>query len=337
VNQNNRTTALARLLDPVFLLSLGLLLLNDFLWKAAFHNDITGKLSDFAGLYAFVWVGITLLPKAKNLLPWLIAGLFVWWKSAFSQFAIVAWNDLDGLRMDRVVDMSDNFALMVIPLAVLRFRQARPKPWQMAVPATIRGMVLLLSIFAFVATSYIGHFPYKDTYTFKARLQSVVNELNRIDKADGDLNLELSIHHENANEFREERDIRLYFHHSKEFELRYDTTWANWADSVFVHHVRTSEVPKVDSVYLNPDGYLLWRFSNLEAGVPDSVAECRSLEALLVLEEKKTQTILSLKSIQYFNCLKMMDISYREKADDVIKAIFERQVIKPLQATFGRQ
>ena len=53
---------LKQVLTPVFLLALVLLLLNDAWWKWEFGNWWTGKLSDFAGLFAFglvaaLWVG----------------------------------------------------------------------------------------------------------------------------------------------------------------------------------------------------------------------------------------------------------------------------------------
>jgi hypothetical protein len=337
MNQNNRRMALARLVDPLLLLALALLLLNDLVWKAAFHNSITGKLSDFAGLYAFVWVGLCLLPRSKKWLPWMVAILFCWWKSTFSQFAIDAWNGLDLWRIDRVVDMWDCLALIVLPIAVWKFGRKQVQPWQVALPIAVPCLVATVSIFAFVGTSSIQEFPYKDTYSFNSSLQSVVYELNRIDAASGEWNPPLSIYHQNANEFREEKGIRFYLHHGKDVELHYDTTWANWADSVFIHDIRTYEVPVVDSIYLNPEGYFVWRFSNLDAGAPESVAECLSLESFLILEEKANKTKLSLKSIQFFNCRKMIDISNGKKPEDVVKAMFEKQVIQPLQATLSRQ
>jgi hypothetical protein len=39
--------------SPLLLLAVGVLLLNDFVLKVAFHNWLTGKLSDVAGLAAF--------------------------------------------------------------------------------------------------------------------------------------------------------------------------------------------------------------------------------------------------------------------------------------------
>ncbi len=337
MNQNNRRMAMARLVDPLFLLALALLLLNDLVWKAAFHNGITGKLSDFAGLYAFVWAGLCLLLRSKKWLPWLVAILFCWWKSTFSQFAINAWNGLDLWRIDRVVDMWDCLALIILPLAVWKFGRKQVQPWQVALPLAVPCLVATVSIFAFVATSSKQEFAYKDTYSFERPLQSVVYELNRIDAMYGELNSELSIHHENANDFRQEGDLRFYYHHSKDVELRNDTTWASMDDSVFIDEIRTYEVRKVDSIYLNPEGDFVWRFSNLEAGVPDSVRECLSLEAFLGLEGKANQTKLSLKSIHFLNCLQLMDIPKGDQPENLIKAIFERQVIQPLQATLGRQ
>ncbi len=337
MNQNNRRMALARLVDPLFLLALALLLLNDLVWKAAFHNGITGKLSDFAGLYAFVWVGLCLLPRSKKWLPWMVAILFCWWKSTFSQFAIDAWNGLDLWRIDRVVDMWDCLALVVLPLAVWKFGRKQIQPWHVALPLAVPCLVATVSIFAFVATSTKQEFAYKDTYSFESPLQSVVYELNRIDAMHGELNAELSIHHENANDFRQEGDLRFYYHHSRDVELRNDTTWANWADSAFVHSIKTSEVPHVDSMYLSPDGDFPWRFANNEAVGTDSVVECQRLEAYLVLEIRRGVWQLALKSIQAENCLHRLRIPEGEKVEDLIKEIFEKQVIQPLQATLSRQ
>lgn len=337
MNQNNRRMAMARLVDPLFLMALALLLLNDLVWKAAFHNSITGKLSDFAGLYAFVWVGLCLLPRSKKWLPWLVGILFCWWKSTFSQLAIDAWNGLDLWRIDRVVDMWDCLALVVLPLAVWKFGRKQIQPWQVALPLAVPCLVAVVSIFAFVATVIKQELLYNDKYPLKSPLQSVVDALNQIDKADGDLNPELSFHHENANHFRDEGNLRFYYHHSKDVELRYDTTWANWADSAFVHSIKTIEVPHVDSMYLSPDGDFPWRFANNEAVGTDSVVECQRLEAYLVLEVQKGVWQLALKSIQAENCLHRIRIPEGEKVEDLFKGFFENSVIQPLQATLGRQ
>ena len=40
--------------SPGFLVALAVLLANDLWWKAAYDNWLTGKLSDFAGLFVVV-------------------------------------------------------------------------------------------------------------------------------------------------------------------------------------------------------------------------------------------------------------------------------------------
>ncbi len=56
------------LLSPEFLIGLLLLLMNDFVFKELFHNWLTGKLSDFAGLFIFPLFWSALFPKRKALI-----------------------------------------------------------------------------------------------------------------------------------------------------------------------------------------------------------------------------------------------------------------------------
>lgn len=56
------------LLHPVPLLAIGLLVLNDHVLKDAFHNALTGKLSDFAGMAFFPLLLQGLWEGAQSLL-----------------------------------------------------------------------------------------------------------------------------------------------------------------------------------------------------------------------------------------------------------------------------
>ena len=56
------------LLHPVPLLAIGLLVLNDHVLKDAFHNAVTGKLSDFAGMAFFPLLLQGLWEGAQSLL-----------------------------------------------------------------------------------------------------------------------------------------------------------------------------------------------------------------------------------------------------------------------------
>jgi hypothetical protein len=140
-----------------------LLLLNDFVLKAAFHDGITGKLSDVAGIVVVAVLGCALWPGRR----WTVAAAaslgFAFWKSAGSQFLIDFANELLPVRIGRTVDASD---LLVLPLAWLvsycvpRMRASRREPWR----ATL---VTGLAAFALVSTTRalgphvegIAHFP----------------------------------------------------------------------------------------------------------------------------------------------------------------------------------
>lgn len=61
---------LNRLANPIFIVSVVLLILNDFYLKATFGNIITGKLSDLAGLFAFPFFFKLLNTKTQKNAPY---------------------------------------------------------------------------------------------------------------------------------------------------------------------------------------------------------------------------------------------------------------------------
>lgn len=144
----NRRSDLLR--TPLFLGALLLLLLNDFFLKAAFHNGLTGKLSDFAGLFVFAVFWIALFPRFRWFILVFTALFFTFWKLPVSNGFVDALNGLLPFHIGRVCDVTDLFALAVLPAAgwfsrrepiVVNFRFLHP-----VVP-------VLVSCFAFMATS----------------------------------------------------------------------------------------------------------------------------------------------------------------------------------------
>ncbi|MEO8403221.1 MAG: hypothetical protein ABI480_01445 [Chitinophagaceae bacterium] len=140
------------LLHPAFLLSLALLLFNDFYFKSAFHNTITGKLSDIAGLFAFaVFLSVFFYAHKKTVLI-LIASFFIWWKSPLSDPLISLLNNQFHLPVYRVVDYTDLLALVVLPFTFLL------KPISYS-PSLVRkiaiGCICFISFTAFTATSML--------------------------------------------------------------------------------------------------------------------------------------------------------------------------------------
>lgn len=145
----NRSQRLDLLTTPAFLAGLALLLLNDWVWKAEYGNWLTGKLSDFAGLFVFPVFWTAIFPKHKRLIFILIAVFFIFWKSPFSQFLIDGWNSLGVWRIGRVVDYSDLLALSVLPFA-FRFCNRIPSASLLKLNPVLP---LAISVFAFTATS----------------------------------------------------------------------------------------------------------------------------------------------------------------------------------------
>ncbi len=143
------------LLSPLFIIFLGLLLLNDFVLKAQFHNFLTGKLSDFVGLFVFSLFFIAFFPRKKLSILISIAILFTFWKSPYSESLINCWNSVEIITIWRVVDYTDLFALIVLPLAYFysNHRQSQNVNY-LPLKRAIVSCIVLISIFAFLATSF---------------------------------------------------------------------------------------------------------------------------------------------------------------------------------------
>jgi hypothetical protein len=125
------------ILSGAFLLALALLLLNDHFLKAAYPGWVTGKLSDFAGLFVlavFVYaVAGRYFESSKRLLAMHIAiGLgFVIWKVAPVETVFAAINKLVSIPLpSRVKDMSDLIALLILPVSYLYIARNRRQAYR---------------------------------------------------------------------------------------------------------------------------------------------------------------------------------------------------------------
>ncbi|WP_426059053.1 hypothetical protein [Hymenobacter sp. B1770] len=99
-----------------FVLCLLTLIGNDWFGKTMFANALTGKLSDFAGLFAFPFVFSLLLPRYVKTVHWTIALLFLMWKSEAVQPLLDLLNSW-GLPIGRTVDYTDCMALLSVPVS----------------------------------------------------------------------------------------------------------------------------------------------------------------------------------------------------------------------------
>lgn len=181
--------------NPIFILSVFLLLLNDWLLKATFHNAFTGKLSDFVGLLAFPFLFAALFPKYKKRIHYLTLLGFVYWKSDYSQVLIDGLNHL-GLPIHRTVDYTDLIALISIYFSY----HLLDKDWHIKLHPRAINMLIGISTVAFIATSVPPHelkhyVDINKEYQFncsKSRLISYLNTvqmegLNKINKHSGAL------------------------------------------------------------------------------------------------------------------------------------------------------
>ncbi len=133
-----------------FICGLLLLLMNDFYLKEAFHNQLTGKLSDIAGLFIFPLFFSHFL-RAKKLVYASTVVLFIIWKSDLASPMINYWNALNVYQIERTIDRTDLYALLVIPVSYkfkgrLAFRDCISHKY-------LRLFIMLVACFSFMATA----------------------------------------------------------------------------------------------------------------------------------------------------------------------------------------
>lgn len=143
-------TNLKTLTTPAFIIGLVVLLLNDFVLKAQFGNWLTGKLSDFAGLFVFAVFWMAIFPRYKRPVLGSIALMFVWWKTSWSDGFIHWCFEYFNYSFTRVVDLTDLMALIVLPAAYYFVERANKVYLKL-----YHGWLVFPAVFAFVATSPI--------------------------------------------------------------------------------------------------------------------------------------------------------------------------------------
>lgn len=145
------------IINPVFLISLIGLILNDHYLKEAYHNWITGKLSDVFGIVVFVmFLSVFFTDKQRKWIFVLSALLFVWWKSPLSSVFINYWNSTSFLfQIQRTVDYTDLVCLLIL-IPLYRYQ---PKVILFPIQKEIIFYPLFsLTFFAITATSRVRNY-----------------------------------------------------------------------------------------------------------------------------------------------------------------------------------
>ncbi len=183
--------------SPSFLIALMLLLLNDFILKGYYGNWLTGKLSDFSGLFVFSLFWAALIPKQSNKIFVLTGLLFIYWKSPFSEGFINIWNIYAPFAISRVVDLSDLMALSILPFAYLVFNKKTDELRIKIHPA----FPAFFAFFAFCATSQAPFEPIliDREYTFHQSSKELIENINKLNEAIP-ISAALSLNTENATD-----------------------------------------------------------------------------------------------------------------------------------------
>lgn len=171
------------LLHPLFLINLIILIVNDGWLKYAWPGFITGKLSDITGIFVFIVFLNTLLPNKKWFTAVFTVLFFTWWKSPLSGSVITCINETLHLPIQRVVDYTDLFALLVIPAAW------RLQPFEyktILLSRLVKPVAFLFTLHALCATSYYrpgyitpaNHLWLDKTYKTKLTEDQVLHKLD---------------------------------------------------------------------------------------------------------------------------------------------------------------
>jgi hypothetical protein len=274
-----------------FILGLLLLLVNDHLLKAEFHNEITGKLSDLAGLFIFPLFFSALFPAYKKHIYWLTALIFTWWKLPLSNGAIEWFNHLSFLQISRVVDYTDLLALAVLPFSYW-YLHAEKKPLFVFHPLP----VIMLASVGFIATSRspMAEVEYNKEYSFQYPIDTLKKKIffhpaiTNISDAD-------------RNEY-----------------VRLD---AMKRDTMFELSKPATRKKKLIDEYT--DGFI---YAQLE----DSGQDCFHLAARISLIQNREISKLKLLSIQYRHCNHNGTQGGKAEDKALLQDIFEKLIIQPL-------
>ena len=140
------------LISVGFLLSLLILLSNDFYFKTHYSGIITGKLSDFAGLFVFSFFFSALIPTKKGVIFFITFLGFIFWKMPVSDVFIENWNKIMFYQIDRVVDYSDYIALLILPFAYY-YKPKNNIELPKKINSLLKTIIPIVSVFSFFATA----------------------------------------------------------------------------------------------------------------------------------------------------------------------------------------
>jgi hypothetical protein len=152
VVQNGKPMKQEKLFSFGFLFSLGVLLLNDFFLKNKFPGIITGKISDFAGLFAFPFFFAAFFPKKRKIIYCSTFILFIIWKLPLTDIFIEFWNQNMRYSIGRIIDYTDYIALLILPVSYF-YKPNYHIQLDTVFIKTAKIAIIGVSLFSFLATA----------------------------------------------------------------------------------------------------------------------------------------------------------------------------------------
>ncbi|MBS1635262.1 MAG: hypothetical protein JST26_05020 [Bacteroidetes bacterium] len=187
---------IGKITHPLFIAAILALALNDWCFKPMFHNAVTGKLSDFAGLFAFPFFLSCIWPQRVKTIHILVILLFALWKTTWIQPCLDFLNTV-GFPVHRTPDLSDYTAFGSVPFSYYIFH----KPVYAVMHTWSARLLGAFSIFIFAATTMLppklnSYCAINKEYKFdisKRQLVSCINNVQihdvyKLNKAYGHIN-----------------------------------------------------------------------------------------------------------------------------------------------------
>lgn len=288
-----------------FILGLLLLIINDHILKQIFDNWLTGKLSDFAGLFIFPIFFSAFIPKFRKHIYWITAVGFIWWKSPLADGFISFWNSTQLFNISRVIDVTDLLALVILPVSFYYLTLFKGKKITLSpVP------LIVLSSIAFIATSRSHHIDVYYCYDLPYSKEELIRRLNAIAKEDNQL--PISVHIENSNYTQTQNGDSMMYYVSGYKEFR-DTfyTKSGSIDTVMIY-----KTPQKDTAYISGDR--LYYEMDVKKYFQEKPKDyCNSVTAKLEITGDAWGSTIKLLGFDTQNCFGIFDD--KSTADEIFK------------------
>ncbi|MBU0763530.1 MAG: hypothetical protein KJ607_01705 [Bacteroidetes bacterium] len=286
----------------IFIAALLLLIINDLALKAIFHNWLTGKLSDFTGLFVFTGFFIAVLPRYRSHIMIITALLFAYWKSPCSEYLIYSWNQLPLFNVARIPDYSDLWALAAIqPAYVLSFRPDLPT---FKIP--VNG-IAVVCLFAFTATSYSKEYHYNKSYHFHCNKKEVIDGLNDL----------------------AQRNDSLCFNSPLSFDSSYADTFLISGTDTSWYSVKgyKNGIAQLDTLCIMSNGIFFYHVPVKEYMKESRTGYCTCLKAKLTITGEDSVSMLMLNTYYIHNCMGMFEDDAKKNEKNNLLEAFENEII----------